>query len=152
MDKNKTLYENGMALYQKYKEPLHYIIFGVLTTLVNYVVYFLCLDLLAWHYLVVNVLAWVVSVLFAYATNRKWVFESKAKGWHILKEMVLFFASRLASLGAEMLLLFLMVDTAHLHNGMSKVVAGVVVIILNYILSKLIVFRKNTKKGSTSSD
>lgn len=138
--------ERLKALYQKYKELVNYIIFGVLTTLVNYIVYFLCLDLLKWNYLVVNVLAWVISVLFAYVTNRIWVFESKAKGWLILKEMALFFASRLTSLGAETLLLFLMVDTAHLNNGFSKIVAGVVVIIINYVLSKLIVFRKN-KKG-----
>lgn len=138
--------ERLKALYQKYKELVNYIIFGVLTTLVNYIVYFLCLDLLKWNYLVVNVLAWVISVLFAYVTNRIWVFESKAKGWRVLKEMVLFFASRLTSLGAETLLLFLMVDTAHFNNGFSKIVAGVVVIIINYVLSKLIVFRKK-KKG-----
>lgn len=132
-------------LYLKYKEPIHYIIFGVLTTLINYIVYFLCLDLLGWNYLVVNVLAWVISVLFAYVTNRIWVFESKARGWLILKEIVLFFASRLASLGAETLLLYLMVDVAQLKNGFSKIVAGIVVIMINYVLSKLIVFRKKKK-------
>lgn len=138
--------EKIKTLYVKYKELINYVIFGVLTTLVNYVVYFLCLDLLSWNYLVVNVLAWIISVLFAYVTNRLWVFESKAQGWHIGKEVVLFFTSRLASLGAETLLLFLMVDTAHLHNGASKIVAGVVVIVINYILSKLIVFRKKKKE------
>lgn len=132
-------------LYLKYKELVNYVIFGVLTTLVNYIVYFLCLDLLGWHYLVVNVLAWIISVLFAYITNRIWVFESKAKGWRILKEILLFFASRLTSLGAETLLLFLMVDTAGMDKNISKLIVGVAVIIINYILSKLIVFRKNKK-------
>lgn len=139
--------EQIKTLYIKYKELINYVIFGILTTLVNYIVYFLCLDLLSWNYLVVNVLAWILSVLFAYVTNRIWVFESKAEGWHICKEIVLFFASRLTSLGAETLLLFLMVDTAHLDNTVSKIVAGIVVIIINYILSKLIVFRKKKKES-----
>lgn len=125
------------------KEIITYIIFGVLTTLVNYIVYFICLDKLSWNYLVVNVLAWFVSVLFAYLTNRKWVFESKAKGFkNISVECIMFFASRLTSLGIETVFLKVTVDFMGVDEKISKIIAGIIVIIANYVLSKLVVFRK----------
>lgn len=129
----------------KYKELITYAIFGVLTTVVNYIVYFLLLDVMSVNYLVVNVLAWIVAVLFAYVTNRIWVFESRAKGSKMLVEFVYFVGSRLASLGAETLLLFLLVDLAGMGEKLAKIPVGIIVIILNYVLSKLLVFRKTKK-------
>lgn len=134
-------------LIVKYKELISYCFFGVLTTGINYIVYFLLLDLLNWNYLVVNVIAWIVAVLFAYVTNRIWVFDSKARGKKMIFEFVSFVGSRIASLGAETLLLYLMVDLAGLSDKISKIPVGVAVVILNYILSKLLVFRKSKKQN-----
>lgn len=139
------LFSTIKILLVKYKELITYAIFGVLTTVVNYIVYFLLLDVMSVNYLVVNVLAWIVAVLFAYVTNRIWVFESRAKGAKMLVEFVSFVGSRLASLGAETLLLFLLVDLAGMGEKLAKIPVGIIVIILNYVLSKLLVFRKTKK-------
>ena len=80
-------------LLMKYKEIIMYLVFGVLTTVVNIVVYFLSAELLHINYLISNALAWFLSVLFAYITNRKYVFESSSQ--NILKEAVSFFSSAL---------------------------------------------------------
>ena len=82
-------------LLMKYKEIIMYLVFGVLTTVVNIVVYFLSAELLHINYLISNALAWFLSVLFAYITNRKYVFDSKNN--QIIKEAISFFGSRLAT-------------------------------------------------------
>ena len=82
----------------KYKEPVLYVVFGVLTTVVSYVSYWIFTDFLHIPYMVSTALSWVLSVTFAYVTNRKWVFESRAHGFvPILTEAAKFFASRIAS-------------------------------------------------------
>ena len=77
-----------------------YLVFGVLTTVVNIVVYYVAADCLKINYLIANIAAWFLSVLFAYVTNRKYVFESKSD--HILKEMISFFSARLATGALDM--------------------------------------------------
>ena len=83
--------EKIVKLYEKNKEIINYLIFGVLTTVVNIVVFAVCADGLKIQYLISNVVAWVASVLFAYVTNRKYVFESNSE--EIGKEMTKFFSS-----------------------------------------------------------
>lgn len=130
-------------LVKKYKEILLYLIFGVLTTLCNIVSYFVLSDLLHIHYLVANALAWVLSVLFAYVTNRTWVFESKSQGLAaILREMGLFFGCRLLSGVFDMAFMFVAVDLLAMGDMIAKIVSNVVVIVLNYLFSKLIIFKK----------
>lgn len=133
-------------LYRKYKEIFWYLVFGVLTTLVNFLVYY-PLSFLGVHYLVANAVAWVAAVLFAYLTNRKWVFTSEAVGLKaIMREAGLFFAGRLFSGIVEMGLMALFVDTIGRNDKIVKIPVNVLVIIINYIVSKLIVFRKKHKK------
>ena len=121
-------------LMKKYREILLYLVFGVLTTLCNIVSYFALNDLLHIHYLVANALAWVLSVLFAYLTNRTWVFESKSQGFSaIAREMGLFFGCRLLS-GVF--------DLLAQNDMIAKIASNVVVIVLNYLFSKLIIFKK----------
>ena len=116
----------------KYKELVLYVVFGVLTTVVSYASYWIFTDFLHIPYMVSTALSWVLSVTFAYVTNRKWVFESRAHGFvPILTEAAKFFASRIAS-G------FLL----HVNDKIVTLVANVFVILANYILSKLVVFRK----------
>lgn len=126
-------------LLLKYKEVIMYLIFGVLTTVVNIVVYYIMADMLQVHYMISNIIAWFLSVLFAYVTNRKYVFESKSQ--HILKEMVSFFGARLATGIMDMVFMWIFVGFSLLPDFVAKVITNVFVIIANYILSKLVVFK-----------
>ena len=130
------------ALFQKYREIILYLVFGGLTTLVNFVVYFLCTSGLSLSWSVSNVAAWVLAVLFAYVTNRIWVFQSKTKGASaLLREFLSFVLCRLLSLGFDMAIMFLCVDVLHINDLIAKVFTQVVVIVLNYVFSKWIIFR-----------
>ena len=141
----------------KYKELIIYGVFGVGTTLVNFLTYKLFNVLLGVeYYLVSNVIAWFVSVIFAYVTNKLFVFESKS--WKlkvVAKEVPSFFAARVFSFLVEEAGLFLLVDALGMKNfGMelsgfaisgnmiSKVLLAVIVVVLNYFFSKFVVFRK----------
>lgn len=139
-------------LYIKYKEIIKYLIFGVLTTVVSlatkYLLLFTILDASnALQLQIAVVVSWVIACLFAYITNRIWVFESKTTS--IIKEMAKFFMARLATLGMEMLIMFVFVTALGLNSDIWVViwtlVSQVLIIIGNYVLSKLLVF-KNEKK------
>ncbi|WP_304747746.1 GtrA family protein [Dubosiella newyorkensis] len=130
--------EKIVNIYKKNKEIINYLIFGVLTTLVNIIVFEISANWIHIHYLVSNIIAWFLSVLFAYITNRKYVFESNDQ--EIGKEMAKFFSSRLATLGLDMVIMWLLVDILTANNLLAKIIANILVVIGNYILSKLIVF------------
>lgn len=126
-------------LLLKYKEVIMYLIFGVLTTVVNIVVYYIMADMLQIHYMISNIVAWFLSVLFAYVTNRKYVFESKSN--EIIKEMISFFGARLATGIMDMVFMWVFVGLHILSDFIAKVITNVFVIVANYILSKLVVFK-----------
>lgn len=144
--------EKLMKLYKTHKELINYLIFGVLTTVVSLVTKYLLLFTIldasnAVELQIAVIVSWVVACLFAYVTNRIWVFESKSKD--ILKEMAKFFTARLATLGLEMLIMFVFVTALGLNSDTWVViwtlVSQVLIIIGNYILSKLLVFKNNNK-------
>lgn len=131
------------ALYQKYREIILYGVFGVLTTVVNWGGYWFLADIAHVPYLASTVIAQVLAILFAYLTNRKWVFESKAKGAReVLGEMLRFFSARGVSLLLDLGCMYAGVDLLHINDKLMKLLANVVVVIANYALSKLFVFRK----------
>ena len=127
-------------IIQKNKEIIMYLVFGVLSTVVNIVVYYIFSNLLHMNYLFSNAMAWFLSVLFAYVTNRKYVFDSKNN--QIIKEAISFFGSRLATGIMDMMLMWFLVNFNIVNDVVAKVVDNVIVVILNYILSKLVVFKK----------
>lgn len=140
-------------LYLKYKEIINYLIFGVLTTVVSLIVkYALLFTILdaenGLQLQIAVVISWIAACTFAYITNRIWVFESKSN--EIIKEVVKFFASRVATLGLEMLIMFVFVTILGLNTKLWIIVwtlvAQIVVIIGNYVLSKLIVFKNKSRK------
>ena len=131
------------SLYKKYKEIIMYLIFGILTTIVNIVVYFIASNVLNINYLISNATAWFLSVLFAYVTNKLYVFESSSK--EFIKEIVAFFSSRLATGILDMFLMWLFVTVASLNDVVVKIFVNILVIIMNYIFSKLFVFRKDDR-------
>lgn len=131
------------TLIYKHREILVYLFFGGLTTLVNFSVYWPLIHWLNWSASASNAVAWILSVLFAFLTNKPFVFKSK--DWHpksLFPELVKFVGCRLASFGFEELFLAITVDWLHWHGFIMKLIASVVVVILNYIGSKLLVFRK----------
>ncbi|MBB5262944.1 putative flippase GtrA [Catenibacillus scindens] len=135
----KTIVE----LYKKYRELVWYVICGGMTTLVNIVSYGVCADILGIHYLVSNFIAWVLSVLFAYVSNRTLVFKSKKRGASaIFREFTLFVSGRLMSMAGDMIIMFLCVSVAMLPGIVAKILSNIFVMIFNYVFSKLIIFRK----------
>ncbi len=134
--------EKCKALFQKYRETVMYLIFGVATTVVSFALYYAFLWL-GMHYLWSQTLSWIGAVIFAYITNKIWVFESDVRGFlPLVREFCSFVLSRLFSFGVETLLLWLMVDVASISEGIAKIPVAVLTVILNYITGKLLVFRK----------
>ncbi len=144
-------------LIKKYRELIVYVIFGGLTTVVNLVVFALVGLLLGdERYLITNAVAWFAAVVFAYVTNKIWVFESKSwSGKVLLKEIPSFFAARVFSFVLEEAGLYLFVDLLSFNEIsikilsfeiggelIAKVILAVVVVVVNYVLSKLVIFRK----------
>ena len=131
------------SLWEKYRSILIYLIFGVLTTAVNYLVYIPCLNLLGLKASVSNVIAWCVAVLFAFLTNKPFVFESN--DWSaktVVPEFTKFVGTRVASGLMETVILMVAVDMLGWNGVIWKLVTNVIVVILNYIGSKLLVFRR----------
>lgn len=158
-------------LYQKNREIINYLIFGILTTAVDLIVYtpltaifganYKLAGIIPW-YIITNIIAWTAAVLFAYVTNKMWVFEEK--DWSaekVARELSSFAGGRVITLLIQLFLIWVMIDVAHLDKtafltwgagliGQAgdfavKMIVMVVVVILNYIISKLFVFRKKRK-------
>ena len=131
------------ALVEKYWDILSYLFFGGLTTIVNYIVYLPCYNWLGISASVSNVIAWVVAVAFAYLTNKPFVFKSNDWSWKTVgPELTKFVGCRIGSGLIETALIFLTVDLLHWNGNVMKLILSVVVVILNYVGSKLLVFRK----------
>ncbi len=129
------------------RETVTYIIFGVLTTAVNYVTYYLLYKFTALDAVIYNTIAWAVSVIFAFITNKIFVFESKK--WNIrtvLLELLPFVGARILSLLLEEAFLLLTVHIIGMHELMAKIIISVVVVIVNYFASKFIIFRNKKDK------
>ena len=125
----------------KYQEYISYLVFGALTTVVNLVIYYLLERVM--NYLVANVIAWIGAVIFAYVVNKLFVFESNSRTPRALAyEIATFFAARLLSLGLEEGILFLFVTRMGLSARIIKLIAQVLVVVFNYVASKLLIFRK----------
>ncbi len=130
-------------LFEKYYDIITYLVFGVLTTAVNYVVYLPCYNLLHFSATVSNIIAWVVAVAFAYLTNKPFVFKSH--DWSaktVLPELTKFVGCRVGSGLLETAIIFVTVDLLHWNGNIWKLIVSVLVVILNYVGSKLLVFRK----------
>ena len=122
------------------REVIAYLVFGVLTTLVNIVAYWLMYYQLNLSNTTSNVISWFLSVTFAYVTNKIWVFESKNK--NIISEIVSFFGCRALTGVLEVAIMYLFVDMMMLEGGIVKIASNGIVILLNYVFSKCVIFRK----------
>ena len=139
-------------LLLKYKEVIMYLIFGVATTLVNWIVYSLLMKTSVVNMTVSNAIAWFTAVVFAYITNKLFVFESRS--WNLTavwKEVVKFFGSRIATgvieIGGLPLLYYIGVKQSlfGVEGFLAKILVSIIVVILNYVFSKIFVFNKKDK-------
>ncbi|AKL93689.1 GtrA family protein [Clostridium aceticum] len=131
-------------MIDKIKHYASYLIFGVLTTLVNLVIYKVLVDM-GIHYAISTTIAFVVAVMVAFYTNRRWVFATTGKG--LMKEMVLFFTVRIGTYVFDLVGLIILIQLFHMDEFISKLIVNGGVVLLNYILSKRVVFATaNTRK------
>ena len=132
-----------LGLIKKHKSFIAYGVFGVLTTIVNIVTYNICYNNLGISNTLSNIAAWILAVTFAYLTNKVWVFDSKSWKWEVLRrEVPAFISCRLATGVLDIVIMFICVDIMGLHALLMKVISNVLVIILNYVFSKLVIFKK----------
>lgn len=128
--------------WKAYEEGLLYLIFGVLTTAVDFLIYLMMTDVFLVNYLIGNVVAFLVAVLFAFVTNKLYVFKSHDfTGRKVLYEMGTFVGARLFSLGLNLAILYVFVDWVGMNDVVVKVMASVLVVLVNYIISKWLVFK-----------
>lgn len=145
------------ALLSRFREQILYLIFGGLTTVVDWGVSFLlyyfwgeAIEETVFLVHAANVVAWAAAVLFAFVTNRIWVFESKKRGFlPVMGELVAFAGGRVMTLLLQEGIFLVFHDLLHLKAYAVKLIAAVLVIIANYFISKLLVFRR--KKNDTES-
>ena len=131
------------AFLKKYRQPLDYLFWGGCTTLVNFVVYFLFTRVIPLDIVIANILAWCAAVLFAFFVNKILVFHSGSWKWKLLfPEFVKFIGARVVSLVMETVLLWLCVDVAHLNDFIMKILISVLVVISNYVFSKLYIYKR----------
>lgn len=130
-------------LYQKHKAVLLYVLFGGLTTVISIGTFWVGHDVLSLGEHIANILSWVLAVLFAFVTNRVWVFSAPTKTkTTFFGQLFRFYGGRVFTLGVEELLLFIFITLLHVNGMVVKVGAQIVVLILNYVVSKCFVFKK----------
>lgn len=135
--------EKAKQLYFKHREAISYLFFGVLTTAVDFVSYFIFTRLFSINEVLAHVLSQAVAILFAYITNKLFVFEGKTNTlFELIVQFVKFVSCRLVTMVINSAMFAFMIDIMHIPDIISKVVVSIVVIILNYVFSKLIIFRK----------
>lgn len=151
-NKEKDIFDKIMALpvlrifepiYIKYKEVLLYLFFGGLSFLVSIFTYAFFNVYMGMNELIANVLSWIITVMFAFLTNRVWVFQSPTNGFkEFMRQMAAFFSGRVVTLVVEEIILFIFITWLGFNSMAVKVIAQVIVILLNYVISKLVIFKK----------
>ena len=138
-----------MQTNSKYREAFFYIIFGVLTTVVNTLAYYICAHWFKLGTLISNIIAWALAVAFAFITNKKFVFKSIS--WErkvVLREAAAFFLCRIATGVLDSLIMVVGVDVLSINDFLVKCISNILVIVTNYIFSKWIIFNSNNDKNS----
>lgn len=130
--------------YREHQEGMRYLIFGALSTVVNIIIFTICTSFMKCSTTIGNVIAWIIAVIFAYITNKIWVFKSETKGIKgLIKEICSFTGARVATLVMETVFLVIFIDKLHFNTFLMKIISNILVILLNFILSKVWIFKKN---------
>lgn len=129
-------------MLEKYKSILMYLFFGICTTVINIVTYWIFYIYLDFPNILSTIFSWIISVLFAYITNKLWVFESRSFDKQVLShEIPTFFGARLLSGVIDLGIMFVFVDILFSPAMVVKFISNVFVVIFNYIASKLVIFK-----------
>ena len=129
--------------YKKHQEGMRYLIFGALSTVVNILVYAIFYYVFHIDNATSNVIAWIVTATFAYITNKIYVFKSKTNSFkELIKEIIYFYGCRLFTLAVDEGIMILTVDKLGWNALLMKILANTIVIILNFIFSKILIFKK----------
>ena len=130
-------------IFKKYNSLITYAVFGICTTIINILAFYLLYNVLEIKNVPANIIAWVLAVLFAFITNKLFVFKSKSMDFKTLfKEGVSFFACRFLTGVLDVLIMYFAVDVFFQNSTLWKIISNIIVIILNYIVSKVFVFNK----------
>ena len=133
------------SLFSTHKQIILYLIFGVCTTVINTVCYWLLYDMLSWSNLLSTVIAWLAAVIFAFVTNKRYVFESKKSGIHEqLTEFASFFSCRILTGILDVVIMAVAVDMLKWNGLVWKLISNIIVTVLNYIASKFLIFKGDT--------
>ena len=138
-----------LSIYKKYQEIINYLIVGFLTTLVSIFTYFIFSLILDINknilFMLANILSWICAIVFAYITNKKYVFKTTYfNKKEEIKTFSFFITSRLTTLFIELTFMFFTVKILLLNDKIAKVIAQIIVIVLNYFISKIFVFKKKS--------
>ena len=133
--------------WQRHREVLLYLFFGGLTTVISIGSFWLCESGFDLNEHIANTISWLLAVLFAFLTNRLWVFQAPAKGVTLWMQLLRFYGGRLATFLVEEVILLVFITWLNFHELTVKIAAQIVVLILNYIVSKLFVFRSKKADG-----
>ena len=130
-------------LYKAHQEGMRYLVFGALTTIVNIAVFMFIAKAFNLSTAICNSIAWIIAVLFAYITNKIWVFKVKKNSFkELFFEIVYFFLARVFTLVLETIILVIFVDKLYFNRFIMKIISNIIVIIVNFILSKILIFKK----------
>lgn len=133
--------------YREHKEGMRYLVFGALSTIVNIISFTLAYDLFKLSTTTSNIIAWIVAVIFAYLTNKFFVFFTKAENIKdLIREISSFFGARVFTLVVETIFLNIFIDNLGFNSIIMKIISNILVIILNFIFSKLFIFKNKENK------
>ena len=139
----KKLWNFAWDMYRKYEEGISYLFWGGVAFVLSMVLFYIFANIMMLDEQIANIFTWIICVIFAYLTNRTFVFKSKTTGAKaVTKEFVDFTAARLATLILENAVLFVCIDLFLWHNMLAKLLGQFLVIVSNYVLSKLWIFKK----------
>ena len=139
INKESRIAKRLIIKYKDNKELINYIICGFLTFLLSMLIYTLLSEIFKINVLISNTVTWIIAVYFAFIINRRFVFESNK---NIVRELAQFYAGRIITLFVEQAILYIFIIRLLLDNLIIKIIAQIIIIILNYIISKFVVFKK----------
>ena len=132
-----------LEIWKKYEEGINYLFWGGIAFVLSMVLFYIFANVMHMNEQPANVITWIICVIFTYLTNRTFVFKSKSRGSkEIAKEFTSFTTARLATLVLENIVLFVCIEWFHIYNMIAKLIGQFLVIVSNYILSKLWIFKK----------
>ena len=134
--------------YREHREGMRYLVFGLLTTLLNLLIFTICVRIIKIPVLISTIISWIIAVLFAYVTNKLYVFDSKViQKKELAREIISFFNARIVTLVIETVFLWATVIKLGLNEIIMKIIVNIIVIVLNFVFSKIFIFKEEKNRS-----